>query len=177
MWQITLRRKYPSHFPVGSRSCIFAGPEKAGSSLSLYVFLSLLLTECQLCQFTPLHVWRHLSIFQISHFGANDPPWRKQFLQCGNSQISIKGSVPLPFASTEEASLIGRLHLKSFHNYTIILKMHVCMLLSLHQFTALSAQLRLAFLSVDANSPHLAPNEAIIAHIQANTLLWEVLPS
>ncbi len=64
------------------------------------------------------------------------------------------------FRLTEEASLIGRLHLKSFHNYTIILKMHVCMLLSLHQFTALSAQLRLAFLSVDANSPHLAPNEA-----------------
>lgn len=34
-------------------------------------------------------MWRHLSIFQISHFGANDPPWRRQFLQCGNSTISI----------------------------------------------------------------------------------------
>lgn len=110
-------------------------------------------------QFTPPHVWRHLPIFQISHFGANDAPRRKQFLQYGNSQISITARC-LCRRLTEEASLIGRLHLKSFHNYTIILKMHVCMLLSLHQFTALSAQLRLAFLSVDANSPHLAPNEA-----------------
>lgn len=46
----------------------------------------------------------------------------------------------------EEASLIGRLHFKSFHNYTIILEMHVCMLLRLHQFTALSAQFRTRFL-------------------------------
>lgn len=71
----------------------------------------------------------------------------------------------------EEASLIGRLHFKSFHNYTIILEMHVCMLLRLHQFTALSAQFRTRFLFSGCKFPSFSSKWSIIAHIQANTLL------
>lgn len=71
----------------------------------------------------------------------------------------------------EEASLIGKLHFKSFHNYTIILEMHVCMLLRLHQFTALSAQFRTRFLFSGCKFPSFSSKWSIIAHIQANTLL------
>lgn len=174
MWQITLRRKYPSHFPGGSRSCVFAGPEKAGSSL--YVFLSLLLTECQLRQFTPLHVWRHLSIFQISHFGANDPPWRKQFFLCGNSQISIKAQF-LCLSPHRRSKFNWKAAFKvipQLYNYTEDACLHVA------QFAPIYCTFCTVKTSVPFSGckfPSFGSKWSIIAHIQANTLLWEVLPS
>lgn len=159
MWRITLRHKYPSHFPVGSRPCWFAGARKGRKfSLSKYFspsflpnasFANSLRRMCEdICPYSKSPILVQMILLEGSNF------YNVAILRFP-SRLSA-----FAFRLTEEASLIGRLHLKSFHNYTIILKMHVCMLLSLHQFTALSAQLRLALLSVDANSPHLAPNEA-----------------
>lgn len=175
MWPITLRHKYPSHFPVGSRWCWFAGARK-GRKFSLDVFLSLPLTECQLHQFTPPHVWRHLSIFQISHFGANDPPWRKQFLQCGNSQISIKAQC-LCLSPHRRSKFNWKTAFKvipQLYNYTEDACLHVA------QF----APIYCTFCTVKTSAPFsgckfpsFGSKWSIIAHIQANTLLWEVLPS
>lgn len=175
MWQITLRHKYPSHFPVGSRSGWFAGARK-GRKFSLDVFLSLPLSECQLHQFTPPHVWRHLSIFQISHFGANDPPWRKQFLQCGNSQISIKAQC-LCLSPHRRSKFNWKTAFKvipQLYNYTEDACLHVA------QF----APIYCTFCTVKTSAPFsgckfpsFGSKWSIIAHIQANTLLWEVLPS
>lgn len=158
MRQITLRHKYQSHFPFGSRPCWFAGPKKAGSSLSTYFSPSFLPNAsftnslCRMCEDICPYFQSPILVQMILLEGSN-------FYNVSILRFPSRLSA-FALRLTEEASLIGRLHLKSFHNYTIILKMHVCMLLSLHQFTALSAQLRLALLSVDANSPHLAPNEA-----------------
>lgn len=161
-------------FPVGSRSCL--QDQKRQEVLSLCVFLSLPLTECQLHQFTPPHVWRHLSIFQISHFGANDPPWRKQLLQCGNSQISIKAQC-LCLSPHRRSKFNWKAAFKvipQLYNYTEDACLHVA------QF----APIYCTFCTVKTSAPFsgckfpsFGSKWSIIAHIQANTLLWEVLPS